>query len=167
MLKINPYWNIIKATLILVVIVGSFAAGWQTHSWKTDSAALKQVNVSLKQVDEGAKQVKVIVEKRDSNEIKERIVYRTIKEKINDIPSDNVCFSPESLQLWNSAIQGADSHRTEPDETTPTVDTIATEKEVLRNATDNFETCKINSEWHKAAIDELKRLDGKVCYCGD
>lgn len=162
-----PHLTAIKIGLILAAIVGSFITGWTVHSWKTESALLKQTNISLKEADNGFKQTKVIIEKRDDNEIKERIVYRTIKEKINDIPSDNVCFSPESLQLWNSAIQGADSHRTKSNEGSAAIDTIATEKEVLRNATDNFETCKINSEWHKAAIDELKRLDGKVCYCGD
>jgi len=109
-----------------------------------------------------------IVSRRDADSVKERIVYRTIKEKVNALPSDNVCFTADSLHLWNQAIIGAgkDSDRPKSDDKAGDTDT-ATVKQVLINGAENFETCKQNSIKHNALIDKVESLTGKMCVCGE
>jgi len=109
-----------------------------------------------------------IIAKRDADSVKERIVYRTIKEKVNALPSDNVCFTADSLHLWNQAIIGAskDSDRPKPIDEAGR-DNTATVKEVLTNASSNFETCKQNSIKHNALIDKVESLTGKMCVCSE
>ena len=72
-----------------------------------------------------------------------------------------MCFSPESLSLWNRAIAGADSNRAEPTREAAAIDT-ATSKQILSNASDNFETCNSNSVKHNALIDKIDTLKGKM-----
>lgn len=157
--------NQIKLALFLGALIASFIAGWQVHSWRVGAQSNAQTKKSIVQSIDEHKKSTEIINKRDNAEVKERIVYRTIREKINAIPSDNVCFSPESLQLWNSAIQGANSNRPESSQETPRADTTATAKDILTNAADNFETCRVNSINHNALIDKVESLQGKMCYC--
>lgn len=157
--------NQIKLAVVMALMITSFVAGWQVHSWKVDARTNAQAGKDIKQSIQAHNTSKDIITKRDAAEVKERIVYRTIREKVNALPTDNICFSPESLQLWNSAIQGADSNRPESSKETTAVDSVATEKDILTNAAENFETCRVNSINHNALIDKVESLNGKMCYC--
>lgn len=156
----------IKLAALLVALAVSFGAGWQVHSWRVDAQANAQTNKGIDKSIEDHKNTIEIVTKRDDKEIKERVIYRTIREKINEVPTDNVCFSPESLSLWNDAIKGADTDRAKSTKETAAVDPVAaTEKDILRNAAENFETCRVNSLNHSALIDKVESLKGQMCYC--
>ena len=156
----------IKALLIAGIAIASFTGGWKVHGWRTDA---KQGHSIAKQVKTGqaltnASEPIIITKIEKEKEIK--YVYRDIKEKIHAINDDRVCFSPESLSLWNRAIAGADSNRAEPVREATAIDTV-TSKQILSNASDNFETCNSNSVKHNALIDKIDTLKGKMCVCAN
>lgn len=166
-----------KAALIAVVAIASFSAGWKVHSWKTDAAVANGI----------AKQTKVIdrLEKPRADNIKDKAektqriqyVYKTITKEINALDDDRVCFTADSLKLWNSAIAGADTHRREPagaasqddaadaEDQSDNAEVVATVKEVLANAADNYETCNKNSVKHQTLINEIRLLQPNMCVC--
>ena len=158
----------IKALLIAGIAIASFTGGWKVHGWRTDA---KQGHSIAKQIKTGqaltnASEPIIITKIQKEKEIK--YVYRDIKEKIQAIDDDRVCFTAESLSLWNAAIAGAntDSNRTEPAGETTATDT-ASAKQILSNAADNFETCNSNSVKHNALIDKIDTLKGKMCVCAN
>ena len=156
----------IKALLIVGIAIISFTGGWNVHGWRTDA---KQEHSIAKQIKTGqalANDSKTIIQTKIVKEKEIKYVYRDIRTENNALDDNRVCFSPESLSLWNRNIAGAntDSHRTEPAGTPASTDT-ASAKEVINNAADNFETCNSNSVKHNALIDKIETLDGKMCVC--
>jgi len=154
----------------LIVIAGIFligvASGGRVHSWMVDADEKDSIEQGLQTTTELHKDSAKIIKQRDAKEDEVRVVYRTIYQRINDAPSDRVCFTPDSLKLWNDAIAGADSHRPKPAEAAEPADPIgASEKDILRNGAENFEKCRINSLFHNALIDKVESLDGKMCVC--
>jgi hypothetical protein len=155
-----------KLIIFLAALAISFTAGWRVHSWKTDAAAVGAVETVIQANTKLNKESGAIVEKMQAEEQQVRIVYRTIHERIDNAPSDRVCFSPESLSMWNDAIAGADSHRQKPAGAAGgTGAAEASEKDILRNGTTNFEKCKRNNILHNALIDKVESLEGKMCVC--
>ena len=154
----------IKALLIVGIAITSFASGWQVHGWRTDAKQGHSINQQVKTSQALANDSKTIIETKIVKEREIQYVYRTIKEQIHALDDNRICFSPESLGLWNRAIAGADSHRAEPTGTPASTDTASAEQ-VLSNAADNFETCNSNSVKHNALIDKIETLDGKMCVC--
>lgn len=153
----------------LIFLVLGFGAGWQAHGWRFDAAEGQSIKHGLKVAQELNVKADEVVEAKIEQEQAVRIVYRTIKEKINDVQDDRVCFTSESLSLWNAAVSGADTHRPEPAgearEASPAADEQATTKEVLGNAATNFEICNSNSIKHNALIDAVESYKGKMCVC--
>ena len=154
----------IKALLIVGIAIASFASGWKVHGWRTDAKQGHSITKQIKASDSLAKEAKTIIETKIVKEREIQYVYRDIKNKISNLDDNRVCFTNESLSLWNRAIAGADSNRAEPTRETATIDT-ASAKEVINNAADNFETCNSNSVKHNALIDKIETLDGKMCVC--
>lgn len=162
------------ALLIGAVFFFGFAAGWQTSGWKFEASQGRSI----------AKQEKtrvIIQDKSDlivKDDIKATAAIQTHHQKIEDTiheKNDNrICFADNAaLQLWNSAITGADTYSAQPDATATGTDTaqnqaiIATVEEVLLNANQNFEISRKNSQHHKSCIAFLEEINGKACACAE
>lgn len=154
----------IKALLIVGIAITSFAGGWKVHGWRSDAKQGHSINQQIKTSQALTNDSKTIIETKIVKEEVIKYVYRDIKDKISALDDNRVCFTAESLSLWNRSIAGANSDRTEPTGTPAPVDT-ASVKEILNNASDNFETCNSNSVKHNALIDKIETLDGKMCVC--
>jgi hypothetical protein len=158
----------VKAAIIGVLILGAFIAGWKVHSWKTDASIANGINRDLKTSQALNVQSEKIIETKQAKEQEIKIVYRDIKHEIREQADDRICFTHDSLQLWNAAITGADSHRAEPaGEAAENAAVVATVEQVLTNAAENFETCNSNSVKHNALIDKIDTLKGKMCVCSE
>lgn len=156
-----------KGWLIFAAI--GFASGWQVHSWKVGAAEGQSIKQALKVAQELNVKADKIVEAKLEQEQAVRVVYRTIRERVKDVQDDRVCFTSESLSLWNDAIAGADTHRSEPageagKDDPPEIEQ-ATTKDILDNAATNYEICNSNSVKHNALIDAVASISGKVCSC--
>jgi uncharacterized membrane protein YciS (DUF1049 family) len=162
-----------KVVAFVAVVVLSFAAGWNVHGWYYASKQVKATTTAKKIIKQASTQVEQNINKFEQQQVKERIVYRTIREKIDETTDDRVCFSPESLSLWNRAIAGANPDKPEPVTVPRGVDPVETETEVatdtdvLKNAATNFETCNRNRDRQIALIDEIKIYKDKMCVCTD
>lgn len=166
-----------KLVTILSACAICFAFGWHVHGWKTDAGVTNTIaKVEKTRQSDEKKQADIVGEKQESEQ-QVKIIYRTIREKIHDQNDQSVCFTAESLQLWNDAIgANTDIHRRKPAGEAETAsaterqrdegqDIVATVEDTLTNATDNFETCTDNSVKHLALIERVRSLQGKMCYC--
>jgi len=156
----------IKIGLIAILVIGAFISGWKVHGWKTDAGIANSINRDLKTGQTLNAQSGKIIETKLAKEQEIKIVYRDIKHEIREQADDRICFTHDSLQLWNAAIAGADSHRAEPTgAAAENAAVVATVEEILTNAAENFETCNSNSVKHNALLDKLETLKGKMCVC--
>lgn len=160
-----------KAFLIGAVFIAGFMLGWTVHGWKTDAGQARSLNSQIKTATALQNQSAPIIEKKTEHLNNTRVVYRTIKEKVYEKNDTGICFDAESLSLWNRAIAGADSNRSEPNGAAAESDTaeryVANVEQVLSNATDNYEICNSNKIKHNALLDKLETLKGKMCVCGE
>lgn len=159
-----------KIAVLAFVFLAGILTGWQVHSWKVDSAAAHALNKSIDTNTEIGKKTDSIVDSAAKQEQKTRGVYRAIHERIHDAPpNDRVCFTPESLQLWNSAITASLPVRQEPAGTPGKDGAVegeeATASDILENAATNFEICNTNAIHHNALIDAVNAIEGKLCIC--
>jgi hypothetical protein len=172
-----------KLIAMAALCVAFFLAGWVVHDWKTDASVARSIPKAQKTAQKLQNKADVIVDQgiKDKEVIRE--VIRTVKEKIYVQNDQSVCFSNESLKLWNDAIAaGSDSHRSEPaaevtaanpvkresDQESgqqPGTEVVATVEQVLINATDNFEVCKLNADDHDKLVDVLNIYKGRMCIC--
>lgn len=162
-----------KLIVIAAICLSSFVAGWQVHGWKFKAS--QGVSIAKQEKTRQTSIVKVDkvqeVAQKQASEVK--IVYRTIREKINDQNDNRICFTSDSLKLWNDAISGENQHRSEPagradtTSTTENAEVVATVKEVLTNASENFQICKENSIKHHALIDAIKVYKDNMCVCSE
>jgi hypothetical protein len=163
-----------KAIAIGALVLASFIAGWRVAVWKN---AYSQ-GVSIAKAEKTAQTSIVKVEKVEQtkqNQLSDtKIVYRIIREKINDENDQRICFADaNALQLWNASIAGEDkpaSEQLRKTGTTGATDTksaevVATVEQVLTNAAENFQICNENSIKHNALIDTLEVYKGKMCVC--
>ena len=156
-----------KALLIGAVLIAGFVAGWQVHGWKTDAAQGNALGKQIKQSTTLQNESKPIIEKKIADLQKTEVIYKTIREKVYEKNDTGICFDAQSLSLWNDAIAGADSDRSEPSRApTENEAVIANVEEVLINASYNFETCNKNIIKHNALINKVESLQGKMCVCG-
>lgn len=158
-----------KLIAIGALCIASFLAGWRVHGWKTEagqgrSIAKQEITRQNAIVDVGK-----IVQAQQKQEVETKIVYRTIRERINEKDDKRICFADaDALSVWNDAIAGADQHRREPAaETTENAAVIATVEQVLTNAADNFQICNENAIKHNALIDAVVVYKGKMCVCAE
>lgn len=167
-----------KAISIGALMLACFIAGWRVAVWKN---AYSQ-GVSIAKTEKTAQKAIVEVEKvekaKQNQLIDTKIVYRTIREKINDENDQRICFADaNALQLWNASIAGAHPPSSEQlrkaDTTSATQsdpeaqDITATVEQVLTNAAENFQICNENSIRHNALIDTLEIYKDKLCLCNN
>ena len=154
----------IKALLIVGIAIASFTGGWKVHGWRSDAKQGHSITKQVKTSQALSSDSKTIIQTRIVKEREIQYVYRDIRKENNTLDDSRICFSPESLGLWNRNIAGANSNRAEPIGAPASTDTASAEQ-VLSNAADNFETCNTNSVKHNALIDKIETLDGKMCVC--
>lgn len=170
-----PYSLQTKLITIAALCAAFFWAGWTVHGWKTDASLTRSIAKAEITRQSTEKKQAEIVKSSDSDLSQTKIVYRTIRERINDQNDQRICFADNAaLQLWNDAITGTNQHRSEPtaapSETGTTQgdnnQTVATVERVLNNAAENFQICNESAIRHNALIDVVESLQGKMCYCG-
>lgn len=164
-----------KLIAIIAVVIASFAGGWQVHGWRTDAKQVHSINRTEKtrqnDIVKGAEIIKTV-------EIEKEVIRYVTNTIIKEIPSlpdaDNVCFTAESLSMWNQSISAANQLGTNAvgkaeaiEATTSEGEGIATVTDVLENAVENNQICAINNANHNALIDRLELLKGKMCYCAE
>lgn len=174
-----------KVVALLALVAVSFAAGWRVHGWKTDAGLARTIAKAEKTRQSDEKEQGAIVNDKEKKQDEVKVIYEAIREKVYVQDDQSVCFTAESLQLWNAAIganrdlyrrespgeaKTAQTSETEQEEIDGSAeeseqDPIATVQDVLINATDNIEICTDNSVKHLALIDRVRSLQGKMCYC--
>lgn len=167
-----------KLVTILSACAICFALGWRVQGWKTKADLTHTIAKVEKTRHSDEKIQGNIVNNKQEKQAEVKIIYRTIREKIHDQNDQSVCFTAESLQLWNDAIgANTDIYRRKPSGEAETADTaerqqsetgqeiVATVEDTLTNATDNYEICTDNSVKHLALIERVRSLQGKICYC--
>ena len=124
-----------QLAIVAAVLVTGFMTGWHVHGWKIDASQYH----SIKQVEKVRQKDTVLAAKIvDSNEkTKEEIryVYKTIYKKAEHVSNArDICFTDDSLSLWNDSIAAANSYRkeliaeVEADDSTETSELVATLK---------------------------------------
>ncbi|MDR5170740.1 hypothetical protein IHQ56_02805 [Methylobacillus flagellatus] len=170
MFKFLTGWKGYALAAGLAMAIG-FTAGWQVQGWKKDARQARGITQDKKTAQKLTVESAKIETKKQEQLQQTRIVYRTIRERINDAPDHRVCFDDTAVRVWNDAIAGADLYRPEPAgaarETDPAENVEATTTEILNNAANNYETCNANSIKHNALIDKIESLQGKMCVCGN
>ena len=121
-----------------------------------------------------------IIAKKSDDIAKTEIIYRTIREKVNEKDDQRICFADTNAwSLYNSAITGTVPLRPEPagtpggtgntqgqgSESQPDTNIVATEKDLLNNATNNYETCRKNTIKHITLINAVEAVQDKLCVC--
>lgn len=145
-----------------------FSGGWQVHSWKTGSSEARSIKADIKVAQKLTVESDKIEVKKQEQQQAVKIVYRTIRERISNADDNRVCFNSESLSLYNAATEGTDPYRSELIGAARENDAVeATVKQVLENATNNYETCNSNIIKHNALIDKVESLKGRMCVCGE
>lgn len=99
--------------------------------------------------------------------IQERVVTKTIVQRIQDeIKDDRICFADANAwSLYNASITGTDHDRPATAAEASQDETVATVKQVLTNAAENYGICRENAIRHNALIDVVEKLNGNVCAC--
>lgn len=178
-----PYAWQTKLIATAALCVAFFMAGWVIHGWKYDAGLSRSIPKAIKTAHTLQEKADPIVDQAVKEKETVRIVYRTIKEKIYEQNDQSVCFTNDSLKLWNDAI-GADPdpHRSksaaevtaakasagegDPDAgERPGAEIVATVEQVLISAAENFQTCKEDGIMHDKLIDVLNIYKGKMCVC--
>lgn len=167
-------WQL-KAGLIAMLCVASFLAGWRVNAWRNAYSQGHSIAQQEKTAQKAIVQVDKVEETKQTRLGDTKIVYRTIREKINDENDQRICFADtNALQLWNDAIAGAHQPTTEltgaASETGATESNaaiVASVEQVLTNAAENFQTCNENAIKHNALIDTLEVYKGKMCVCAE
>lgn len=98
-----------------------------------------------------------IVKAYQAAEAKEKIVYRTIKEKVYETTSGAVCIGDSTARLWDDALFG-----NMPDASTGAVEETSrtyTDAEVTTNAIENFEQYKECRNQLNALIDWHEKVE--------
>jgi len=158
-----------KLIVIAALCLSSFVAGWQVHGWKFKASQGVSIAKQEKTRQNAINEVGEIVQAQQKQEIETRIVYRNIRERINEKDDKRICFADsDALSVWNDAIAGANQHRRESiAEVRENEAVVATVEQVLTNATDNYETCNRNADKHDALVDALNVYKGKMCVCSN
>lgn len=169
-----PYSAKFKLAAYATLAVVFFMAGWTVHGWKTDAGIARTITKAEKTRQTAQDKVVAVVQKAQINQAATKIIYRSIRERINEKNDNRVCFDDaESLQLWNRSIAGADQYRSEPARASDQIGTaenaaaIATVEQVLTNAAENFQICNENAIKHNALIDSIEVYTGKMCVCSN
>lgn len=159
----TPY----KLLGILALCLGLFLYGYYKGVEITENAqAAKERNdllVIIEERDELEAKLAELESKRQTKEVETRIVYRDIERKIEDATDNRVCFTGDSLSLWNEAIAGKSTMQKTTSAPSPVPGAVdsATDEEVLRNAVANFELAQRFRQQIIDIIDAHKVIHGE------
>jgi hypothetical protein len=158
-----------KLLLILSLCITSFISGWEVHGWKFSHDQAHSIASAKKTRENAVSKVDKIVDRVEQKDVETKIVYKTIRERIENENDNRICFADQhALSLWNDAIAGTNTHRSEPSaEVGENEALVATVEQVLINAADNFETCNRNADKHDALVDAINVYKGKMCVCAE
>lgn len=158
-----------KVLLVIGFFIAGFATGYKVSGAFKKADEGRSIKTQLKTADAIAHDTKKQVKEIQDKLVETKIIYRTIREKIQDENDTRICFADHNaLGLWNDAIAGKDQDRSiATGKTSEAYSIVATVEQVLTNAVDNFETCNTNSIKHNALIDQVEALDGKMCVCSE
>lgn len=155
-----PYKIIGLLTITVSVFAYGYHRGFLSSEKDNASANLKALETFNAQIKAKDAVLRELVKHSQTKQVEKEIVYQEIERKIEDATDDRVCFSHDSLSLWNDAISAS---VTVPKATagTPQVSGAtdsATDEEVLRNAVKNFKTCNKYREQIIDIIEADKRI---------
>lgn len=153
----KPYL-ILGAVLALVATHG--AAYYKGYQRAEDSQAALIVEQWKKEQELRAAYdiaSKELVKAYQAAEVKEKIVYRTIKEKVYEKTTGAVCLNSSTAGLWDDALFGS-----MPDTSTGAIEETSrtyTDAEVVTNAVNNFEQYKECRSQLNALIDWHEKVE--------
>lgn len=158
-----------KALLITAVFIVGFISGYKVCGAFNEADEWQSINRQLKTAGSINKDTQKQVKQLQADEVKTKIIYRAIKEKIQNENDNRICFADSTaLGLWNEAITGKDTDRPSVvTKTEPANSVVTTVEQVLTNAVENFQICNENSIKHNALIDHVESLNGKMCVCSE
>lgn len=129
--------NEIQRTIIAGIIC--FVLGWTVNGWRYKAAetdALRQDVADAKVADTQSRE---IVKDHVERQAEAKIIYRTIKKEIPNVTDDRICFAnADALSVWNRALEGVSGTAGGTVETSGETGEV-TDREILENATENFE----------------------------
>lgn len=137
----GPYKLLGAVVLCLAFFGYGYYKGVQITENKQAAKELEDLVKVQEERDSLEAELRTLESKRQENEVETRVVYRNIERKIDDATDDRICFTSDSLSLWNEAIAGKS---TVPKDTAapaqiPGAADSATDKDILQNAVANFE----------------------------
>lgn len=158
-----------KILIAILILTIGFASGFKVAGWFYKADEADTIKAQLKTSDTIADDTKKEVKQTQDDKQEAKIIYRNIREKIQNENDTRICFADSTaLGLWNEAISGKNSDRTiATGKASEPYAIVATVEQVLTNASENFETCNTNSINHNALIDRIEALDGKMCVCAE
>ena len=81
-----------KLVTILSACAICFALGWRVHGWKTDAGVTHTIAKAQKTAQKLQNAVDPIIAKKSDDIAKTEIIYRTIREKVNEKDDQRICF---------------------------------------------------------------------------
>lgn len=135
-----------KLLAAVALIVSCFGFGYVKGLQSAERDAFKTANKMLQAaIDDKARvdqKLRQLTHELQTGQTKTKVIYRQIERKVDEATDNRVCFTPESLSLWNDAISGSNSMPKAPTRTSEIPGAAgATDRQLLRNAIKNFETC--------------------------
>lgn len=184
----NPLPMQIKLIFLAVALFMAFSFGWATNGWRHERQiadlkaehALEHALEREKAADELVKQKdgydevsRFLVKRLQEVKGKDRVVYRTIKEKVYESTSGAVCLGADAVSVFNASLTG-DLPEPQPGPAGAPAgasEAGATDTEVLSAAVANneqYKACRdqLNAliDWHEIARDCQKK-DGDIEAC--
>lgn len=131
-------WQV-KAIFAGVALLVAFCFGWSVHGWKFDAELKRQADAALEQKAQYEELARGLVKRYQEAEAAQKVVYRNIKEKIYVETTGTVCLGPGAVGLWNDALGGVPDSSAGTAETTPAAGKAATDRDLVKNAVENFQ----------------------------
>lgn len=128
----------IKYALFGAALIATFFTGWTVHGWKYDAELSRQLQHENELKQNYDNLTRGLVKRYLDLQQNTVLEYRKIKERIPNVTDNRVCFDDSAaLSVWNAALNGVSSA---PAGAVATPGgTSATDREILSNATENFE----------------------------
>ncbi|MES2635852.1 MAG: hypothetical protein V4605_00905, partial [Pseudomonadota bacterium] len=96
-----------KVLLVIGFFIAGFATGYKVSGAFKKADEGRSIKTQLKTADAIAHDTKKQVKEIQDKLVETKIIYRTIREKIQDENDTRICFADHNaLGLWNDAIAG-------------------------------------------------------------
>ena len=154
-----PYRLIAGIVALVVTVAAAFESGWIVKGWKVEASLLAEAEAKIEAMQAYDIASRELVKAYQLKQGKTKLVYRTIKEKVNGATTGNVCLNNAAGGLWNDALVGVPSTTTG---VTEEASRTYTDTAVLDNAIDNFEQyhecrAQLNAliDWHEKNLKSI------------